>query len=155
MSTGRLPGPEEARRLVEAAHSEVWRVADGVVSDVYLALARVSPDLFGVCVVGVTGAGVGVGDVDQRFALMSVAKPFVLALVVERAGFHEVRELVGVNATGPALNSIGAVDTSPDGRTNPMVNSGAIATISMIPGDSAEQSWRFVRGRAVGSPATS
>ena len=145
VSTGRLPEPEEVRRLIEAAHAQVAEVADGEVSDVYPALARVSPDLFGVCVVGVTGASFGVGDEGHAFALMSVAKPFVLALVAERAGFDAVRELVGVNATGAAFNSIAAVDASPDGRTNPMVNSGTIATISMTPGESVAQRWRFVR----------
>lgn len=145
VSTGRLPGPEEVRRLVVAAHGEVAGIADGAVSDVYPALARVSPDLFGVCVVGVTGASFGVGDVDHGFALMSVAKPFVLALVAERSGFDVVRDFVGVNATAAAFNSIAAVDCSPDGRTNPMVNSGAIATSSMIPGDSTEHRWQIVR----------
>lgn len=145
VSTGRLPGPEEVRGLVEAAYSKVAGVAGGAVSDVYPALARVSPDLFGVCVVGATGASFGVGDVGHDFALMSVAKPFVLALVAERAGFEAVRDLVGVNATGAAFNSIAALDAAPDGRTNPMVNSGAIATSSMIPGESVEQRWRFVR----------
>jgi glutaminase len=145
VSTGQLPDPQEVSRLVEAAHAEVAGVAEGAVSDVYPALARVSPDLFGVCVVAVTGASFGVGEVDHQFALMSVAKPFVLALMGEQVGFEAVRELVGVNATGAAFNSIAAVDASPDGRTNPMVNSGAIATISMAPGESVSQRWRFVR----------
>lgn len=145
VSTGRLPDPNEVRRLVQAAHTRFAPVTQGSVSQVYPALARVPPDLFGICVVAVTGASFGVGDVDHQFALMSVAKPFVLALVAEEIGFAAVRDLVGVNATGAAFNSIAALDSSADGRTNPMVNSGAIATASLVPGESIEQRWRFVQ----------
>ncbi len=85
------------------------------------------------------------GHADHPFALMSVAKPFVLALMIEEYGFTRIRELIGLNATGMAFNSIAAVDVSPDGRTNPMVNSGAIATASLAPGDSIDARWTFVR----------
>jgi glutaminase len=130
---------------VTEAHAQVADVAEGQVSTVYPALARMSPDLFGVCVVGVNGAMHVAGDADHRFALMSVAKPFVLALMIEQNGFTRIRDLVGLNATGMAFNSIAAVDISPDGRTNPMVNSGAIATASLAPGDTVDQRWDVLR----------
>ena len=37
---------------------------------------------------------------------MSVSKPFIFALVCEALGVEEVREKVGVNATGLAFNSL-------------------------------------------------
>jgi glutaminase len=49
-----------------------------------------------------------------------------------------------VNATGLAFNSLGAVERSADGRTNPMVNSGAIATTSLVPGLTPEAKWQFI-----------
>ena len=133
------------QRLVDDAHAQVAGATGGEVSTVYPALARMSPDLFGVCVVGVNGAVHAAGDADHPFALMSVAKPFVLALMIEEYGFTRIRDLIGLNATGMAFNSIAAVDVSPDGRTNPMVNSGAIATASLAPGDSIDARWTFVR----------
>ncbi len=145
VSTGRLPDSREVERLVDAAFAEVAGVTDGQVSTVYPALARVAPDLFGVCVVGVGGAVHVAGDAEHPFALMSVAKPFVLAVMIEKHGFDRVRDLVGVNATGLRFDSVAAIDVSPDGRTNPMVNAGAIATVSMAPGDSLEQQWDGVR----------
>jgi glutaminase len=72
---------------------------------------------------------------------MSVAKPFLLALVCDDVGLERVRELVGVNATGLPFNALQAVEASPHGRTNPMVNPGAIATTSLLPGASAEERW--------------
>ena len=38
-----------------------------------------------------------------------------------------------------------AVELATDGLTNPMVNSGAIATTSLAPGRTAELKWRFLR----------
>jgi glutaminase len=65
---------------------------------------------------------------------MSVSKPFAFALACEALGPDVLRERVGVDATGLPFNSLWAVERSPDGRTNPMVNSGAIATTSLVPG---------------------
>jgi glutaminase len=52
--------------------------------------------------------------------------------------------MLGVNATGLPFNSLSAVKQSPDGRTNPMVNPGAIATTSLAPGETVDAKWRFV-----------
>ena len=65
------------------AHERYRSTADGAVSDVYPALARVPPDLFGICVVATHGEVFSVGDAEVEFAIMSVAKPFVFALVCQ------------------------------------------------------------------------
>lgn len=145
VSTGILPDAEQVDRLVTAAHADVAHVTGGVVSQVYPALARMPVDLCGVCVVGVTGRTSQAGDADHPFALMSVAKPFTLALMIEEHGFTRVRDLVGMNATGRPFDSIASVDLSSDGRTNPMVNSGAIATASLAPGASVDERWDVLR----------
>jgi glutaminase len=85
------------------------------------------------------------GDVDYEFTIMSVAKPFVFALVCELIGPADARERLGVNSTGLPFNSLYAVERSDDGRTNPMVNAGAIATTSLASGDAIEDRWRFIR----------
>ena len=77
---------------------------------------------------------------------MSVAKPFVFALVCDLRGPEAVRERIGVNATGLAFNSLTAVEQSADGRTNPMVNSGAIAATSLVPGETLDERWAFLLG---------
>jgi glutaminase len=40
---------------------------------------------------------------------------------------------------------VSAIEDRSDGRTNPMVNPGAIATTSMAPGENAEEKWRFIQ----------
>jgi glutaminase len=144
VSTGRLPTPEQVRALVAEAYERYKAHAEGQNSPVYPALARVPSELFGICVVGTSGNVYAAGDADYEFTIMSVSKPFVFALVCQEVGVEEVRQRVGVNATGLAFNSLEGIERNADGRTNPMVNSGAIATTSLVPGATVEAQWRFI-----------
>ncbi len=123
---------------IDEAHERYRVIAQGDVSQVYPALAAVPADLFGICVVGTSGRVFTAGDADHEFTIMSVSKPFVFALVCAQLGPDEIRTRVGVNATGMPFNSLAAVERTEDGRTNPMVNAGAIATTSLAP------DWRFL-----------
>ena len=125
VSTGRLPSPDLVRTVVDQAHERFKANRDGSNSDVYPALAEVQPDLFGLCVVGVTGAAYASGNSDCPFSIMSVSKPFVFALVCEVLGAEAARRRLGVNAIGLPFNALAAIGRSGDGRTNPMVNSDA------------------------------
>jgi glutaminase len=144
VSTGRLPRAEIVARLVAEAHARFRDDAAGEVSRVYPALARVAPELFGIAVVSVAGADVRAGDADVPFTIMSVSKPFVYALVCEAHGTTAMRERIGANATGLRFDSAAAVDHGAGGRTNPMVNPGAIATTSFAPGADEASRMRFV-----------
>jgi len=144
VSTGHLPPPEFVKQLVEEAYTKFAANTDGQNAQVYPALARVPSDLFGICVVGNNGDVFSVGEADHEFTIMSVSKPFVFALVCEALGPDVLREKIGVNATGFAFNSLAAIERGDDGRTNPMVNSGAIATTSLVPGATLEDKWRFI-----------
>jgi len=117
---------------------------EGNVSDVYPALQRVNAELFGISIVGTSSRVYDVGDADVPFTIMSVSKPFVFALVCQQLGAEQAQRLLGVNSTGLPFNSLEAVERSADGRTNPMVNPGAIATTSLIEGGTAEAKWRAI-----------
>jgi glutaminase len=145
VSTGDLPDRDHVQSLVERAHALYRSRREGRVSKTYPALARMSPDLFGVSLIATSGAQVEAGDVDHEFTIMSVSKPFVFALVCARVGPERIREQIGVNSTGLPFNSVAAVEQGADGRTNPMVNAGAIAATSLIPGGSGEAKWDFLR----------
>lgn len=145
VSTGRLPDPEAIRTMIGEAHVRFQSEDSGRNSQVYPALARVPSHLFGICIVATHGEVHAVGDSDFDFTIMSVSKPFVFALLAERLGADEMRARIGVNATGRAFNSAEGIERGDDGRTNPMVNSGAIATTSLAPGESLEDKWRFLR----------
>ncbi len=144
VSTGRLPAAEHIRTLLGETH-ERYRVVDaGRVSAVYPALAAVDPGLFGIAVVSTSGQMEAVGDAEVGFTVMSVSKPFVFALACEVLGGEEMRERLGVNATGLPFNSLAAVEQG-GGRTNPMVNPGAIAATSLVPGADEDARWQAIQ----------
>jgi glutaminase len=143
ISTGRLPSPDQVQALVDEAHRRYNSHTAGQNSDVYPAL-QAAPDRFGLCIAGVNGPMYAAGDIDTPFTIMSISKPLVFALVCEAIGPAAARDKIGVNATGLPFNAPEAIQRSADGRTNPMVNPGAIATTSLAPGDTPEAKWRFI-----------
>lgn len=145
VSTGSLPATEKVKQLVRDAHERFSSVSLGEVSQVYPALARVSPELFGICVVSNDGSVFSVGEAEHGFTIMSVSKPFIFALVCDLIGATGARERLGVNATGYSFNSLAGIERQSGGRTNPMVNAGAIATTSLVPGENVEAKWKFIR----------
>jgi glutaminase len=144
VSTGHLPPADEVVRLVGDAHERYKSNSDGRNSQVYPALAEVPSELFGICVVGTNGAVHSVGAAEHEFAIMSVSKPFLFGLVCQVIGAAQAREKLGANATGYAFNSVAGIERSPNGRTNPMVNAGAIATTSLVPGATVDAKWKFI-----------
>lgn len=147
VSTGRLPREAEVRRLVRQAWERHRGEDSGENASHYPALAEMPRDAFGVCVVAVAGYVAEAGDAGVPFTIMSVAKPFVFALVCDALGAAEARERIGVNATGLPFNSLAAVEAGPGGRTNPMVNAGAILATALVPGPAhdAEARWATIR----------
>lgn len=145
ISTGRLPLGDAVRAGIAEAFTRFRDVRDGVVPSYYPALAEVDPDLFGIAVVSTGGEVFAAGDVYMPFTIMSVAKPFVLALVLEHLGPDEVQKQVGVNATGFPFDSGIPSELHPEHRTNPMVNAGAIATTSLVPGVDLTEKWRAIQ----------
>ena len=144
ISTGHLPDPDEVTTSVRRAYERFRGNTEGKNSDVYPALARVPGDLFGICVTGTNGSIYQVGEADYEFSIMSVSKPFVFALVCQCLGAEEARDRLGVNATGLPFNALAAIEQGQNGRTNPMVNPGAIATTSLVPGATTDARWQFI-----------
>jgi glutaminase len=130
--------------LVTEAYKKFESDKEGRNSQVYPALARVPTRLFGICIVDTTGNVYGAGDAEYEFTIMSVSKPFIFALVCQEIGVEVARDKLGVNATGRAFNSLEGIERNTDGRTNPMVNSGAIATTSLVPRSSVTGKWKFI-----------
>lgn len=141
ISTGRLAPSAQVERALDVTFDRVRYTTQGHNSEVYPVLAAADPDQFGLCIVGTDGQVWERGDATTGFAMMSVAKPFTFALVCARLGAARARAELGVNATGQAFNAVAPVLDSPDGRTNPMVNAGAIATCSRLPGATGAEKW--------------
>src|SRR5271169_4089633 len=100
VSTGHLPPAEDVVRLVDEVYERYKSNTEGRNSQVYPALAGVSSDLFGVCVVGTKGEVYAVGAAEYEFTIMSVSKPFIFAAVCQAIGPEQARQKLGANATG-------------------------------------------------------
>jgi glutaminase len=145
VSTGALPDPEVVVDLLTEVYDHFRPLEEGAVADYIPALANVDPSLFAVSIVGVAGGSYSVGDAQFLFSLQSISKAFVFALVCDAIGHDEAHRRLGVNATGLAFNSVMAIELNEERTMNPMVNAGAMATTSLVPGETAEDRWEFIR----------
>ena len=111
------------------------------------ALAEVDPALFGLAAVTVEGQVVTVGDAEHPFAIESISKAFNLSLVMDALGAEALRSKVGAEATGEPFNSVMALELHSGKPLNPLVNAGAIATVSLVPGNNAAAVWQNILTR--------
>jgi len=144
VSTGNLPPSETVIDLAQVAYERYRALDEGVVADYIPALAVVPRDLFGICVVTVGGDVFSAGDSEYAFSIQSISKAFVFALVSQAIGTQEARAKLGVNNTGLPFNSVMAIELNEARTMNPMVNAGAIATTSLLPGSTAEAKWEYL-----------
>lgn len=144
VSTGELPHPDQVKSVVTEAYERYRSNDAGTVADYIPVLAGASPDLFAISVVGTRGGLFEIGDITTTFSIQSVSKPFVFALVCEAIGYEVARDRLGVNSTGFPFNSLMAVELNDDRTMNPLVNAGAIASTSLVPGKTAEAKWRRI-----------
>jgi len=123
----------------------VGKVATGGSNADYIPfLASVPSELFGIAVATADGEVFKTGDADFAFAIESISKVFTLALVMDRIGADAVREKIGADATGLPFNSVMALELHNGKPLSPLVNAGAIATASLVPGDSADECWAAI-----------
>lgn len=144
VSTGHLPPPQQTQDIVDQAYRIFRDVEDGENFAAYPTLRDAEPSLFAVTLTTCDGRTYAAGDADVPFVTMSVAKPFLFAVTVEAVGAEEIRERVGLNATGMEFNSVVAIELREGHLSNPMVNAGAMATLSLVPGAKAARKWSFV-----------
>ena len=144
ISTGILPADIDVRAEISAGYEQFRPLDEGRVADYIPALARAQADAFGVCVAGVNGRIFAVGDADVEFTIQSISKVFVFALVLDILGPEEVRHKLGVNATGLPFDSVMAIELNAERTMNPMVNAGALATTSLVPGATGDEKFAAI-----------
>jgi glutaminase len=123
------------QRYLEELHARHAAQRAGEVATYIPELADADPGSFGICLATTDGHVYEVGDSRLPFTIQSISKPFAYGLALGDQGRESVLARVGVEPTGEAFNSIRLAADS--GRPlNPMVNAGAIATTSLVAGDS-------------------
>lgn len=100
-------------------------------------LAQANPTWFAVQIQCIDGQIYAAGDVTLSFPLMSVVKPFVLLFLLEQLGAETVFSHVGMEPSDEPFNSLTQLQADRGWPRNPMINSGAIALASLLPGQNA------------------
>ncbi len=139
-AAGTAASPIQA--FVDALHARFAGLADGRVADYIPELAKADPSKFGIAIATVDGRVYEAGDTRAPFTIQSISKPLVYGVALEDCGAERVRACIGVEPSGDAFNSI-SLEAGTGRPLNPMINAGAIATSSLVPG--ADRDARLAR----------
>ncbi len=134
----------DLQRLVSEVHKEFSSNTEGKNPDYIPALAAVDANLFAISIVTADGKKYSAGDSGHSFSMQSIAKAFNLAALMNQQGEQVVLDKIGVNATGLPFSSIMAIELNEERSVNPLVNAGAIATVSLIKAKNAKQKWDII-----------
>lgn len=128
---------------LENLHGQLAGLTAGQVASYIPELTKANPDWFGICLVTLDGVAYSVGDSGQLFTIQSISKPFVYATALADRGQEFVSSRVGVEPSGDAFNSI-SLNPQTGAPLNPMINAGAIATASLVAGDTPDAQWERI-----------
>lgn len=102
-------------------------------------LAKANPKALGIWVTNLGGEEYFAGDWDTKFTIQSMSKVITLTLAILDNGIEYVFTKVGMEPTESGFNSITNLEIHEQKQPlNPMINAGAIATVSLINGETAE-----------------
>lgn len=137
--------PEQlVQHYLDQLVAEYAAVTDGALANYIPELTEVDPNGFGMTLSASDGYLYEAGDARTEFTIQSISKPFTYALALDQVGQEAVDAKIGVEPSGDAFNEI-SVDQHTKIPKNPMINAGAIAAVSLIPGASPDE--RFDRLR--------
>ena len=138
------PNRERVEAIVREAYEKFKGDTGGKNADYIPYLAHVDSKLFGIAIVTTDNQVLELGDVNYSFSIQSISKVYSLALAMEDLGADTVFQKIGLEPTGRAFNSPIAVVDMPTHTGNPLVNAGAIATVSLIPAKTADEKWNKI-----------
>lgn len=132
------------QRILKQAVKHAAENREGQVADYIPELAEVNPEFTAGAIHQVEGTITTLGnDTDKEpISLQSVSKLVVLIGLLEEMGPEKVYNWTAVEPSGGAFASIARLDQFGPMPSNPMLNAGAIALCSHIPGrQEAQMAW--------------
>ena len=133
--------PSRLQQAVANAYSQYSTLAGGENASYIPYLASVPSQLSALAIVTVDGEVFSQGDADFRFALESISKVCSLALALEDVGPSEVQDKIGADPTGLPFNSVIALELHNGKPLSPLVNAGAMSTVSLVNASDRENRW--------------
>lgn len=138
-----VPDADDLKEAVNSAYQEYIGDKSGKNADYIPELVKVPSELFAIAIVTVKGDVLTVGDADYPFSIQSLSKPFTAGLVMQQRGEQIIIDKIGVEPTGLPFNSVIALELLKTRSGNPLVNPGAIATVSLVEAKNGEE--RFLK----------
>jgi len=138
------PSAADLQRVVNEAYAKFKDDHSGKNADYIPYLASVPSNLFAVVIVTADGQVFSAGDINYAFSIQSCSKVFTLAQVMQELGDEVVFKKIGVEPTGMPFNSVTALGLHNNAAENPLVNAGAMASVSLVKASSAEERWNKI-----------
>jgi len=136
ISTSKLSSLEP-EQLAAWAKEAINRSKSGQIPAYIPLLAQADRQGLAVQIRAIDGQIMSWGSIAQTFPLMSAVKPFVLLYLLCELGEKRVLDCVGCEPSELPFNSLTQLEIDQGKPRNPMINSGAIALASLIPGQNA------------------
>ena len=116
------------------ARNRQW-TRKGKVADYIPALGNADRDLLGICITDLTGQEWSAGDAETPFTMQSIAKIVTLLCALEDAPMRRIAKTISFEVCSDAFDSIANLEIRQSHKPlNPLINSGAIATIPFVSG---------------------
>ena len=138
------PAAGDLQRVVDEAYAKFKGDTSGKNADYIPYLASVPSNLFAVVIVTADGKVFSAGDIDYAFSIQSCSKVFTMCQVMQESGEDAVFKKIGVEPTGMPFNSVVALGMHNNKAVNPLVNCGAMASVSLVKANSPEERWEKI-----------
>lgn len=126
------------------AKNKIW-TNKGKVASYIPELAKGNSKALGVCIRDINNKKYCAGDFDLNFTIQSISKVITLICALKDSSLEELTKKVSIEPAGEGFNSIVplAIDTTHK-PSNPMINAGAIATITFIKGENYQDKFKRI-----------
>jgi len=130
-----IPNFESFTHKIETIYESTKEDNEGEVASYIPQLKRVNPEQYGISICSIDGQRYNIGDTKVDFTVQSCCKPINYGIALEELGEKNVHTYVGREPSGKAFNEL---TLNNNGKPhNPLINSGAIMTSSLIKNNSS------------------
>lgn len=133
--------------LEELVERNRYLTSRGKVADYIPELAKADSKALGICIIDLNGQVYKSGNCNDRFTMQSISKVVNLICALEDNPLDKLLSKISFEPTADGFNSITSLETKNANKPlNPMINSGAIVTVSMLNGNTGKEKYERALG---------